>query len=85
MVPSNGTKEKTNGTAKRVQQMSIETEKPDLQSKKKPRLPECTDYSRWRMLAKEGRQTWHYLEDDAEVEEWPQSMADKYYLGLPLV
>ena len=44
-----------------------------------------TDYSRWRMLDEDGRQTWHYLNTDEELEKWPQSLADKYYLGLPLV
>lgn len=44
-----------------------------------------TDYSRWRLLDDRGRQTWHYLESDEENEKWPQSIADKYFLGLPLV
>ncbi|PQE08309.1 lanosterol synthase protein [Rutstroemia sp. NJR-2017a BVV2] len=53
------------------------------QSAKRPKLQERTDYSRWRMLDEKGRQTWHYLEDDEDVQEWPQSTADKYFLGLP--
>jgi hypothetical protein len=44
-----------------------------------------TDYSRWRLLDESGRQTWHYLTDDSKVKEWPQSVADKYHLGLPTV
>lgn len=52
---------------------------------KKPKLPERTDHAKWRMLDERGRQTWHYLEDDDEAKEWPQSKADKYFLGLPLV
>ena len=44
-----------------------------------------TDYTRWRMLDENGRQTWHYLSSDAEVKDWPQTMADKHYLGLPKV
>lgn len=44
-----------------------------------------TDYRRWRMLDIKGRQTWHYLVDDEDVAEWPQTTADKYYLGLPTV
>ena len=44
-----------------------------------------TDYSRWRMLDENGRQTWHYLTSDAEVEKWPQTITDKHYLGLPTV
>lgn len=52
---------------------------------KRPRLEERTDYSRWRMHDDCGRHTWRYLEDDDEAKKWPQTYADKYYLGLPLV
>lgn len=44
-----------------------------------------TDYTRWRMLDEDGKHTWHYLDDDEVVAKWPQTLADKYYLGLPLV
>ncbi|KAI4123899.1 MAG: hypothetical protein LQ347_005959, partial [Umbilicaria vellea] len=44
-----------------------------------------TDHRRWRLLDDRGRQTWHYLETEEEVEKWPQSTADRYFLGLPLV
>jgi hypothetical protein len=44
-----------------------------------------TDYSRWRLRDVEGRQTWHYLTTDEEVKNWPQTVADKYHLGLPTV
>ena len=44
-----------------------------------------TDIHRWRLLDERGCQTWHYLESDEEVKAWPQSLADKYFLGLPLV
>ncbi|GBB94033.1 hypothetical protein RclHR1_02280006 [Rhizophagus clarus] len=43
---------------------------------------EATDLSRWRLKVDHGRQTWHYLESD-EVENWPQSIIEKYWLGLP--
>ncbi|KAK9555050.1 Lanosterol synthase erg7B [Aspergillus fumigatus] len=43
-----------------------------------------TDYSRWRMLDEDGKHTWHYLDDDEAARTWPQTLADKYYLGLPL-
>lgn len=46
---------------------------------------EHTDPTRWRLLDESGRHTWHYLEDDEEAEEWPQTIADKYELGLPTV
>ncbi|KAK8187037.1 terpenoid cyclases/protein prenyltransferase alpha-alpha toroid [Phyllosticta capitalensis] len=42
-----------------------------------------TDYSRWRLLDENGRQTWQYLETDDQVEKWPQTVADRYHLGLP--
>ena len=46
---------------------------------------EKTDIQRWRLLDERGCQTWHHLESDEEVKAWPQSTADKYFLGLPLV
>ncbi|RYP11868.1 hypothetical protein DL767_011271 [Monosporascus sp. MG133] len=49
---------------------------------KRPKLEDKTDRTRWRMLDEKGRHTWHYLEEDEAVEKWPQSIADKYYLGL---
>lgn len=56
-----------------------------LHEAKRPRLEDRTDYTRWRMRDDESRHTWHYLEDDKAIKEWPQTLADKYYLGLPLV
>ncbi|EGC47128.1 oxidosqualene:lanosterol cyclase [Histoplasma capsulatum var. duboisii H88] len=44
---------------------------------------EKTDYSRWRLRDDRGRQTWHYLKTDEELKAWPQTVADKYFLGLP--
>lgn len=52
---------------------------------KRVRIDERTDFSRWRLKDVDGCQSWHYLEDDAENEKWPQSYADKYFLGLALV
>lgn len=52
---------------------------------KRQRVEERTDYSRWRLRDDHGRHTWHYLEDDDEAKKWPQTKADKYFLGLPLV
>lgn len=57
----------------------------DVAEAKRPKIAESTDRARWRMRDDHSRHTWHYLEDDEEVEAWPQSQADKYYLGLPLV
>ena len=48
-------------------------------------IDRSTDFRRWRLLDERGRQTWHYLETDDEIERWPQSIADKHFLGLPLV
>jgi hypothetical protein len=44
-----------------------------------------TDLERWRLLDERGRQTWHYLKTDKEVKAWPQTLADRHHLGLPLV
>lgn len=52
---------------------------------KRQKVAEPVDKTRWRMKADGGRHTWHYLEDDAAVDEWPQSYADKWYMGLPMV
>jgi len=40
---------------------------------------------RWRMKDDRGRQTWHYLETDEEMKNWPMTAADKYYVGLDTV
>lgn len=47
--------------------------------------PEFTDLSNWRLKVKEGAQTWHYLTTDEERKSWPQTVWDKYHLGLPIV
>ena len=44
-----------------------------------------TDPRRWRMLDEGGRHTWHYLLSEEQAKAWPQSTADKWYLGLPTV
>lgn len=44
-----------------------------------------TDYTRWRLVNEEGRQTWRYLESDEENAAWLQSVAEKYHMGLPTV
>jgi len=83
-VRSNGTakpKNQSNG-ASRTQKPTISQEPASV---RQPKLSERTDYSRWRLLDERGRQTWHYLEDDEDAKEWPQSTADKYFLGLPTV
>ncbi|KAJ4337433.1 Lanosterol synthase erg7A [Ascochyta clinopodiicola] len=41
-----------------------------------------TDYTRWRLRDDRGCQTWHYLHSEDEVKEWPQSAADRYFLGM---
>ncbi|KAJ5647316.1 Lanosterol synthase [Penicillium lividum] len=42
-----------------------------------------TDYTRWRLVNEEGRQTWRYLETDTENSAWLQTVAEKYHMGLP--
>ncbi len=44
-----------------------------------------TDLERWRLLDERGRQTWHYMSSDKQATEWPQTLADRHHLGLPLV
>ncbi|KAG9806098.1 oxidosqualene-lanosterol cyclase, partial [Aureobasidium melanogenum] len=41
-----------------------------------------TDATRWRLRDVGGEQTWHYLSEE-QAKEWPQTTADKYFLGLP--
>jgi hypothetical protein len=45
---------------------------------------ERTDYSRWRLEVEHGRQTWTYI-DPSKVSTWPQSIPEKYHLGLETV
>ncbi|KAF2192004.1 lanosterol synthase [Zopfia rhizophila CBS 207.26] len=71
MTTPNGAHKRANGSAtkeKGVTASSMQNEK--------------TDYSRWRLLDDHGCQTWHYLETEEEIKNWPQSTADKYFLGL---
>lgn len=44
-----------------------------------------TDHKRWRLLDERGRQRWVYLHTKQEAEEWPQSPADRYHLGMSVV
>ncbi len=44
-----------------------------------------TDPYRWRLRNDRGVQTWHYLQTDEEVKQWPITVADKHYLGLGTV
>ena len=42
-----------------------------------------TDLSRWRLLVNDGgRHTWHYLQTEEELANWPQNEIDKFWLGL---
>ena len=50
-----------------------------------PKPDQKTNYTRWRLLDEHGRHTWHYLKSDEELKSWPQSCADKHFLGLPTV
>lgn len=73
------------GNTKTSQKRLMEDKSVEVESAKKPRLSERTDYSRWRLLNERGRQTWHYLRDDEDAKEWPQAIYDNYFLGLPIV
>jgi len=41
-----------------------------------------TDLTRWRLKVTEGRHCWYYLETEEEVAAWPQTVVDKFHLGL---
>jgi lanosterol synthase len=75
----------SNGATKDQEKVLVDADLQDSQSDGKPKLLERTDYSRWRLLDVKGRQTWEYLEDDEAIKKWPQSTADKYFLGIPTV
>ncbi|KAJ2964488.1 hypothetical protein NQZ79_g634 [Umbelopsis isabellina] len=45
--------------------------------------PAFSDLARWRLKVEQGAQTWHYLQSDEELKQWPQTRWDKYFLGLP--
>jgi len=86
---SSGRELKTNGEPTpekpRLKKRASDTADRGDGAGKRPKLRETTDHGRWRMRDDEGRHTWHYLDDDEAAKEWPQTYADKYYLGLPLV
>ena len=44
-----------------------------------------TDYARWRLRDDRGCQTWHYLQSDEEMKQWPQTIADKWHMGMDTV
>ncbi|KAG1143493.1 hypothetical protein G6F37_006695 [Rhizopus arrhizus] len=46
--------------------------------------PQFTDFKNWRLKVDEGAQIWHYLESEEERKAWPQSLCEKYHLGLPI-
>ena len=45
---------------------------------------ERTDFSLWRLKVKHGQQIWHYITPE-EGEKWPQTVVEKYHLGLETV
>ncbi|KAL1890916.1 Lanosterol synthase (Oxidosqualene--lanosterol cyclase) [Ceratocystis pirilliformis] len=51
---------------------------------KRPKLLTKTDATRWRLKDDDGCHTWHYMADDEAEKEWPQSDADRWYLGIPM-
>ena len=45
-----------------------------------------TDLTRWRLTAEDsGRHIWDYLRSDEACKARPQTILDKYMLGLPTV
>lgn len=90
MTSAKGVVTPVNGHAKPTitvtarEKRSIDSTEDEVIPAKRPKLSERTDYTKWRLLDEKGRQTWHYLNDE-EAKDWPQSDADKWFLGLPLV
>lgn len=72
-----------NGSSE-LKKRKTDTDIAPLESKQR-KVREETDVTRWRCMDDDGRLTWHYLEDEEDAKEWPQSYADKWYLGLDLV
>lgn len=64
---------------------SSDTEDDGVQAPKRAKLRTRTDFSKWRLLSDHGRQTWEYLEDDEAAKAWPQTIADKWHLGMETV
>ncbi|PHZ13235.1 lanosterol synthase [Rhizopus microsporus ATCC 52813] len=46
--------------------------------------PQFTDLTHWRLNVDEGSQIWQYLETEQERQARPQSICEKYHLGLPI-
>ncbi|PWA02295.1 hypothetical protein BB558_001568 [Smittium angustum] len=42
-----------------------------------------TDLTRWRLVVDEGRHFWKYIDNDVEASHNPQSLLEKYWIGLP--
>lgn len=80
MPHANGT---TNGTTKRGANQKILN--GTVGAKTNSAGDQKTDYTRWRLKDDRGCQTWHYLESEEEIKAWPQSTADKYFLGMETV
>jgi lanosterol synthase len=80
MPHANGT---THGVTKRDASQKILNDGVGVQKNREKH--EKTDYTRWRLKDDRGCQTWHYLTSDEEIKAWPQSTADKYFLGLNTV
>ncbi|KAG2183417.1 hypothetical protein INT43_006423 [Umbelopsis isabellina] len=45
--------------------------------------PAFSDLVRWRLKVKHGAQTWHYLQSEEELRQWPPTRWEKYFLDLP--
>jgi lanosterol synthase len=66
-----GTPSKANGKSKKPSSQAVSTEEP-----------ERTDLLRWRLKVDHGRHVWHYLHTEDQCRDWPQTVEDRYWLGL---
>jgi hypothetical protein len=79
-----GLRSRKRGDASNVVDGSRKTDGATATSVDQPFSIERTDHSLWRLKVKHGRQTWHYITPD-EAETWPQSIPEKYHLGMETV
>lgn len=48
-------------------------------------VQKTTDRTKWRLHNDRGCHIWRYLDSEEEARKWPQSTADKWYMGLDTV
>ena len=75
--------ENTNGAPKRGSKQQVLN--GSAGARKISAVAEKTDYTKWRMKNDRGCQTWHYMDSEEEEKAWPQTTADRHFLGMDTV